>query len=288
MALVFSGLILARAALSAYTGGRAATDTMYDTNDLAYLLVTVFPLSVGFLITSKTRLWWVINAGIGAILLGALLLTQSRGGFLGLAAVVAGLIFMPIKARERGSTKKGPNRFLLLLGVLGLSVVVVRVASGRLRAIRDRLRFRQRLQLGSQQQHQSGTDIDSGRSCNACTPYRICAPYVQHGRMEIRGPVLRPAQQHCASHGRTWHSRPVPLPPNVLSRMARSATLSEKFTFTSIPFQRTTGPVGLCEDPSGLPRRKYCGRVLFVDGLREFAMDHLRNLHGSDGDRSTR
>jgi O-antigen ligase len=124
VALVFSGLILARAALSAYTGGRAATDTMYDTNDLAYLLVTVFPLSVGFLITSKTRLWWVINAGIGAILLGALLLTQSRGGLLGLAAVVAGLIFMPIKARESGSTKKGPNRFLLLLGVLGLSVVV--------------------------------------------------------------------------------------------------------------------------------------------------------------------
>ena len=124
MALVFSGLILARAALSAYTGGRAATDTMYDTNDLAYLLVTVFPLSIGFLITSKTRLWWVINAGIGAILLGALLLTQSRGGLLGLAAVVAGLIFMPINARESGGKKKGPNRFLLSLGVLLLSAVV--------------------------------------------------------------------------------------------------------------------------------------------------------------------
>jgi putative inorganic carbon (hco3(-)) transporter len=124
VALVLSGLILARAALSAYGGGRAATNTMYDTNDLAYLLVTVFPLSIGFLITSKTKLRWLMNAGISAILLGALLLTQSRGGLLGLVAVLMFLIFAPIRPRESGNLKKGPNRLVLLLGVILVGFVV--------------------------------------------------------------------------------------------------------------------------------------------------------------------
>jgi putative inorganic carbon (hco3(-)) transporter len=120
--LVLTGLLLARAALAGYTGGRAATNTMYDTNDLAYLLVTVFPISIGFLLTSKTKLRWFINAGVGAILLGALLLTQSRGGLLALLAVVVLLIFAPIRARVPGGGK-GTNRLLVLLGVMALGLI---------------------------------------------------------------------------------------------------------------------------------------------------------------------
>src|SRR4029077_8952769 len=87
LALVLSGLILARAAVSGYSGGRAEANTMYDTNDLAYLLVTVLPLVLAFAVTARSTAKRFMYFGIGAIMLGALLLTQSRGGFLGLVLV---------------------------------------------------------------------------------------------------------------------------------------------------------------------------------------------------------
>ncbi len=43
LALVVSGVVLVRAALAGFSGGRAAAATMYDTNDLAYVLVVAFP-----------------------------------------------------------------------------------------------------------------------------------------------------------------------------------------------------------------------------------------------------
>jgi hypothetical protein len=86
MALAVAGTILMATALRGYAGGRAVVDSMYDTNDLAYVLVTVFPIAVAFTIVSKStrrRLTWA------AIVLGmviTILLTSSRGGFLGLLA----------------------------------------------------------------------------------------------------------------------------------------------------------------------------------------------------------
>jgi O-antigen ligase len=127
LALILSGLVLARSTISGYGGGRASTGTMLDPNDLAYLLVTLFPLIVGFVITSGTKLWRAIYVGIGAIFLIALLLTQSRGGLLGLVSIVIFLVLVPIRAPDKtlasGSTQ-GKNRLALFLGVACLSVVV--------------------------------------------------------------------------------------------------------------------------------------------------------------------
>ena len=125
--LVLSGLILARSAISGYGGGRASTATMYDPNDLAYLLVTVLPLALGFVITAATKLARITYVGIAVILLIASLLTQSRGGLLGLIAVVACMIFVPIRPPDKtlGSTpQKRLRRLPILLGVACLSVLV--------------------------------------------------------------------------------------------------------------------------------------------------------------------
>jgi putative inorganic carbon (hco3(-)) transporter len=127
LALVLSGLILARAALSGYSGGRASTATMYDPNDLAYLLVTLLPLAIGFVITSKATLWRMIYAGVAAVLLIGLLLTQSRGGLLGLIAVGAFMILAPIRAPEKDAwvaAKKRRIRIAAVFAVLCLSVVI--------------------------------------------------------------------------------------------------------------------------------------------------------------------
>jgi O-antigen ligase len=121
LVLVLSGLILARAALSGYSGGRAEANTMYDTNDLAYLLVTVFPLVIAFLITSKTTTKRLMYGAIGAVILGALLLTQSRGGFLGLLLVVLLGCFVRIRVP---SGNKANRKFMSLIGVAILGGVV--------------------------------------------------------------------------------------------------------------------------------------------------------------------
>src|ERR1700756_4043226 len=68
LALVLSGAILAGVALVTYGGGRAETVTMYDTNDLAYVLVTVFPLALGFAVSSRTNIRRITHGGIATIL----------------------------------------------------------------------------------------------------------------------------------------------------------------------------------------------------------------------------
>lgn len=121
LTLVLSGLILARAAVSGYSGGRAEANTMYDTNDLAYLLVTVLPLVLAFAVTARTTAKRFMYYGIGAIMLGALLLTQSRGGFLGLVLVVLLACLMRIRAPDGNRSKR---KFLSLLGVCVLGTVI--------------------------------------------------------------------------------------------------------------------------------------------------------------------
>jgi O-antigen ligase len=125
--LVLSSLVLTIAALSTYGGGRAAANTMYDTNDLAYLLVTVLPLSVGFVLNSTRGSARMANVGITAALLTALLLTQSRGGFLGLITVAVLLVFGPISVpRERlGATRKrSSKKFLIVLGAVCVGAII--------------------------------------------------------------------------------------------------------------------------------------------------------------------
>jgi O-antigen ligase len=125
--LVFSSLVLAITALSTYGGGRAAAKTMYDTNDLAYLLVTVLPLSLGFVLTATRASARMIHVAITAALLITLLLTESRGGFLGLITIAVLLIFSQITVsptQPRVARSRSARRFAIVLGAICIGGVI--------------------------------------------------------------------------------------------------------------------------------------------------------------------
>jgi O-antigen ligase len=127
LVLVISGLVLSRAALSSYTGGRAAADTMYDTNDLGYLIATVLPLAVAFAVTAQTTLRRVLHILSAIVLLVTLLLTQSRGGFLALITLLGLALCMPMrppKASNRGSHKPASGRLAVVICVACLAPIV--------------------------------------------------------------------------------------------------------------------------------------------------------------------
>jgi putative inorganic carbon (HCO3(-)) transporter len=122
--LVVSAFVLALSALSGFRGGRASSATnAYDTNDLAYLLVTVLPLAFAFALTAKTRMARLVNGMVLGLLLVALLLTSSRGGFFGLLTVLTFLVFLPIKRpqeRPHGQkVRKGVVSSLIAVLCLG-------------------------------------------------------------------------------------------------------------------------------------------------------------------------
>lgn len=121
LALVICGVVLALSALAHYHGGRASTGTMYDTNDLAYVLVTVFPLAVGFAITARTRPRRMMYWGMTVIVAVASLLTESRGGLLGLIAELALFLFTriaPVTFRAGSGPSRGSSA-AKIAGVLG-------------------------------------------------------------------------------------------------------------------------------------------------------------------------
>jgi len=124
-AFAIVGLILSAVAIAGYTGGRAYVESMYDTNDLAYVLMGVLPITVAFgLINSGlARAFWF---GIAAIIAAAGLLTQSRGGLLALAAIVLILVWRPLRGPLTNDRKRsGASGLLPRAIVAGLLSVAV-------------------------------------------------------------------------------------------------------------------------------------------------------------------
>jgi len=122
VSLVVSAELLSVMTLLSYTGGRAAFGTMYDTNDLAYLLVTMLPLSLSFIATS-TGLWKIRYLGGLAVIALAILLTQSRGGVLGLGGILLFVTLFPIPLFSRTAKLHGT-----VAGVLKRLVAITLVA----------------------------------------------------------------------------------------------------------------------------------------------------------------
>ena len=127
MALAVAGTILMTTALLGYAGGRAQVESMYDTNDLAYVLVTVFPITVAFTIVAKStgrRLTW---AAIGFGLVITILLTSSRGGFLGLLAATSIIVLTSARhsTTADGALKKGKSRVIVsILACVSLAAAI--------------------------------------------------------------------------------------------------------------------------------------------------------------------
>jgi O-antigen ligase len=119
--LVGAAVGLALVAILAFHGGRASVGNDYDTNDLAYVLVTILPLALAFTLIAKTKAMMLVNAGICILLLAALLLTSSRGGLFGLVAMLAVLIAIPLKRPQHAKPR---NRIILpAIGLVCASIL---------------------------------------------------------------------------------------------------------------------------------------------------------------------
>jgi O-antigen ligase len=105
LSFVVCAAMLSAVTLLSYGGGRAAFGTMYDTNDLAYNLVTILPIALAFTVTSS-GIRRITFAGTTVVVLAAALLTQSRGGVLGLLSVVLFLILRPLSLPEPDASLK--------------------------------------------------------------------------------------------------------------------------------------------------------------------------------------
>ena len=95
--LILSALILSLVTVQQQWSGRLAGESAYDQNDLAMVLVTLFPLVVAQGYVSKS--WGRLIAGaVGLLALMTIMLTGSRGGYVGLAAVAGYFIVSQEKA----------------------------------------------------------------------------------------------------------------------------------------------------------------------------------------------
>jgi O-antigen ligase len=125
LGLVLSGLVLAAAANATSYAGRAGYIQSLDPNDFAFVMDGLLPIALTFVIASRgvKRLCYLAGA-IWMVL--SILLTQSRGGLLGL---VAGVVVMILVAptRRGGSLTRQPSartiavRALLLVVAGGLA-----------------------------------------------------------------------------------------------------------------------------------------------------------------------
>lgn len=119
-ALCIAAAGLAVAIVFTYHGGRATLNQNFDPNDLAYGLVTVFPIIRALAVVAKKTRRVLLHA-LSAVALIAILLTGSRGGAIGLALVVLLLVAFPLAFDKSGELKRFQlGRFVAVLAVLGV------------------------------------------------------------------------------------------------------------------------------------------------------------------------
>jgi hypothetical protein len=131
LAILASGVALAFTALLGYAGGRIEVASMYDTNDLAYVLVSIFPLALGFAFTAQTKQKRLFFLGVALAFVASILLTSSRGGLLGLISTAIILVLHTGKlpdADEEGAKREKKKRLSRIFGSLFAFVCVALLA----------------------------------------------------------------------------------------------------------------------------------------------------------------
>jgi O-antigen ligase len=102
-----------------------------NSNELALHLVTIIPISIALALEKKNPLRKIVFFGITLLMMSAVIITFSRGGFLGLIAVALVLV------RKLGRKNKTTAIGALVLGVIFFLVVAPGSYSGRLATIFD-------------------------------------------------------------------------------------------------------------------------------------------------------
>ena len=102
-----------------------------NSNELALHLVTIIPISIALALEKKNPIRKIVFFGITLLMISAVIITFSRGGFLGLIAVALVLV------RKLGRRSKTTAIGALVLGVIFFLVVAPGSYSGRLATIFD-------------------------------------------------------------------------------------------------------------------------------------------------------
>jgi O-antigen ligase len=117
-ALCIAAAGLAVAIVFSYHGGRATLNQSFDPNDLAYGLVTVFPVIHALAVVAKKTRRLLLHA-LSVVALIAIALTGSRGGAISLAVVVLLLVAFPVTFAKSGVLKRFQlGRFVAVLAVI--------------------------------------------------------------------------------------------------------------------------------------------------------------------------
>ena len=118
MALCIAALALSGAVVLGYQGGRATINSNFDPNDLAYGLVTLLPIVLAQAgVATGTRKKVFLLATLPIVI--AVLLTGSRGGAIGLAAVLLLLAAFPLSLAKDGTLRRFSSiQLTIRLGVI--------------------------------------------------------------------------------------------------------------------------------------------------------------------------
>jgi hypothetical protein len=108
VAMVLGSASLVIPTLLSYQGGRADVGSKHislDTNDLAYVLVTILPLTLA-LRAHATGVVKLVYTGMAATVVATIFLTGSRGGMIALSIVAILIALKPIGIQKDGGLKK--------------------------------------------------------------------------------------------------------------------------------------------------------------------------------------
>jgi O-antigen ligase len=122
---VFASLVLVATVLSSKVhdayGARAGYSSSYDPNDFAYVLIGLLPLVVTFAIVSKGAKRFLYFA-TACVMTAAMLLTQSRGGFIGLLFEIIAMTFA-LPVAWQGQLQFHTSRSRILARIVLLTLV---------------------------------------------------------------------------------------------------------------------------------------------------------------------
>jgi O-antigen ligase len=124
LALVGSSISLSAGVLTHYSGGQAHINSNFDPNDISYVLDTLLPIVIALGVAhSKLKKW--LAYGFALVIVLAILLTGSRGGVIGLAAVALAVIAFPLAI-----SKTGELRGFALRSVIAKVAILVALGVG--------------------------------------------------------------------------------------------------------------------------------------------------------------
>ena len=117
---VFASIVLVLTVFGSSFAGRAGYSNSYDPNDFAFVLVGLLPIVITFAVISRgaKRLAYF---GIACVMIVAALLTESRGGLLGLVFEVVAMTFLlPIVRRGQLRFHTSKSKVITRLVLLAL------------------------------------------------------------------------------------------------------------------------------------------------------------------------